>query len=1008
MDMRRVCMVVLTTALCCFGARAQFYSAGTDPSSLRWMVRKGENFRLIYPEGNDSLAIRYLSALERHAPRVGMSIGYPPNSMYRRSMPVVLHTVYPWPNGSVSWAPRIMNLHTVQDAYAPDPYPWVDQLAIHESRHVSQMQFGRDRGFAPLFLLSGQLATGGLCAVYGGPTFFEGDAVTAETALTRSGRGRTADFLEYYMVAFDSGDWRDWYRWNYGSLKYYTPDYYRVGYMTVAGMRSLYGDAMFSARFYDNVFRKKTNVLRKTMREASGESFRNTFRAIERHFHEDWADGRDARAPFMRGEEFTPLPGHYEEFVGLVMTDRGLYACRSGLARPSELVHVRADGRSVHVAYRSSGAGAPVWAEESGRLYWSEAVADVRWSLGGDSRIRYYDLSSGRQGDLTRGSRLFNPFPYGGRLYAVEYPVGGGSSVVEIDEGEGSVVRRWPAPDGLQVVEVACDGDRLVVSAIGEDGFGLYDMEAGYACVLAPRHIKVKQLRTVGGTLHFVCDRSGVNEVYSYGGGVLRQLTDTEFGAADYAFSPDGGTMYYSSLSREARSIRRMPAVEGREVDFADVHRYAIADRLSAQEDSLAEARGVAADCAMSAPKAYSKLSHLFRFHSWMPLSLSYDSVSDISGEEVSSLAGLGATAFFQNDLSTMSGYLSYKYHPDGNVRNGFEAHVAYSGLYPVIEAEVEYGARRAYTYRPVRYVGGESEAHVLSVAERGAGYVWGTVRSYIPFNFSSGGWSRGLIPQLELSLGNDIYDKGVLERSRSIGIDREYGQWDGYELSGIEPGGRVLYGAYKVSFRGYSMLGTPSACVWPRLGAGAELGVEGNAGLGKFYSPGAYAYLYGYLPGFGYGQGWRLTALAQGRIKGDSVFPVSRLTIVPRGMADEDAVKREAGYCRSQLKVTADYAIPFAPLDLALGQLAYVRNLELVPHADLLLCRGGGLPGTGSAYSVGASLSARLGNIAFIPYSSRIGVDINYNGGSVPDGLRQLGNDIGRVHVGMLFSIDL
>ena len=66
-------------------------------------------------------------------------------------------------------------------------------------------------------------------------SLLEGSAVIAETEGTLSGRGRTADFLEYYRVATGSGQRRNFYQWRYGSISRYTPDYYRAGYIAMSG-----------------------------------------------------------------------------------------------------------------------------------------------------------------------------------------------------------------------------------------------------------------------------------------------------------------------------------------------------------------------------------------------------------------------------------------------------------------------------------------------------------------------------------------------------------------------------------------------------------------------------------------------------------------------------------------------------------------------------------------------------------------------------------------------------
>ena len=46
-------------------ASAQFFVTGDDPGKLKWSTIESENFKIIYPEGNDSLAYLYGRNLER-------------------------------------------------------------------------------------------------------------------------------------------------------------------------------------------------------------------------------------------------------------------------------------------------------------------------------------------------------------------------------------------------------------------------------------------------------------------------------------------------------------------------------------------------------------------------------------------------------------------------------------------------------------------------------------------------------------------------------------------------------------------------------------------------------------------------------------------------------------------------------------------------------------------------------------------------------------------------------
>ena len=127
-------------------------------------------------------------------------------------------------------------------------------------------------------------------------------------------------------------------------------------------------------------------------------------------------------------------------------------------------------------------------------------------------------------------------------------------------------------------------------------------------------------------------------------------------------------------------------------VDFSERHRYELEDKLSAQE---AEIQGYSAEIPaeksqISEPKHYSKLAHAIKVHSWAPLFIDYDELSNVSGENLHIPVGLGATAFFQNDLNTLYGYAAYGFNPGFMQDDGMPLHtglvnIKYRGLYPVL-----------------------------------------------------------------------------------------------------------------------------------------------------------------------------------------------------------------------------------------------------------------------------------------------------------------------------------
>lgn len=955
-------------------AEAQFYTMGADPGGVRWSYVETPTYRVIYPRGLDSLACVYAAALERSAGPVGGSIGIRPNAAYRSRMPAVLHPFTAYSNGQVTWMPRRVELLTVPDAFAPEATPWEWQLSVHESRHIAQMQAGAGKPFRWLNVLGGQLIAGGVAAVYGGPAFLEGDAVVAETALTAAGRGRTADFLEYYRVSFAAGDFRDYWRWRYGSQRFYTPDYYRAGYLATGGIRALYEVPDLSARFYRRI-REHGGVAflnwDKTVREATGKSFREAFAEVSAALQEQWAEDEAARGPFMPSEAVSAVPRRFTEYSALESAgDRGLYAVRGGITRPDRLVRISPDGAEQPLFLLGTSRSRPQYSIPAGKFYWSEQVPDARWPLRSWSVIRSAAEDSART--LTRRTRYYHPAPSPDRavIAVTEYPAAGGSRVVLLDADSGRVLQSREAPAGMQVVESVWVGDALYVSAITEAGSGLYRAE-DFGPVLQARPVKIKQLWSDGERLLFTCDLTGVNELYCMDPQAQTaplRLTTTRFGASDFEVMRD--TLFYAALQPEGRLIRKTAVADltPQEADFSVLPRYPFAETLAAGEPERIDPD---APVAVSDPQVYGKLAHLFRFHSWLPLYFAYDSIDNLSFETIGENGGLGATAFWQNDLGSGSGWFGYHAAHDGGIwRHSAHARLSYTGLYPVLEASVDFNGRDAYDY----FLERDEEQRTLSLkaASRGLPSLSGQLRTYIPWNFSSGGWLRGLVPSATLLLSNDRFEDG-------------------------SPMHRTM-----LSLRGYAMQRTPASRVWPRFGAGAELGY-GFRWAGSLIAPSGYAYLYGYLPGLHETHGIRLSALYARRF--DGLFSERFTDTAPRGYPG--TVSSQLAAYPAQLKATFDYKLPLIPVDRALlGPAAYLRNFELTLHGDGTAFSSD--RASGRLFSVGADLAAVLGNLLWIPYTTRIGVSYNYNGGASFADFAAQGLPVERHAVSLIFSVDL
>lgn len=964
---RRLLLLLLAVLLPAAPVAAQFYLSGNEPASVRWWRIDTKDYRVIYPEGLDSLARVYANTLEQVKMPVGATAGYYPNQNYRKRLPVIIH---PWTanaNGMVTWTPSRMELFSTPDFSAPLPSPWEQHLVTHESRHVAQMQYGHDGRYRVGSWFLGQLFSGAMDILYCGPAFFEGDAVAAETELTPSGRGRNSAFLEYYRAAFREGDTRDWWKWRYGSLNKYTPDYYTIGYITAAGMRSVYDTPDFTARYYQRMFRKRWPfpVLNypKTVKEVSGKKFKAAFAEICDTLQTRWSRDEAARGPFMPSRRVTPSERYYAEYSDGCYFDSTLFSVRQGLTGTPQIVRVDSSGKATAVRGFSYSASRLKPDETLGRMYWSELIRHPRWEMKSWSEIHWCN-AAGVTGCIRRHTRWYNPAvaPDGLRLSVTEYPVTGGSALLVVDAMNGEEQERFDAPAGMQLVESEWVDGTLYACAITAEGQGLYDVKDGFRRVLACGYNVVKGLFSRDGRLYFSSDLGGVDELYAFdpGTGEAQRISNCEQGASSFIFSPDGSTLLYSALDGSGRHICATPVDSlpaPSRADFGVAHRYEFAEEVAAGGPGIPGPEPVE----MSEPKRYSRLANLFRVHSWAPIYIDYDAVADVSFESLTSAAGLGASAFFQNDLGTFDGVAGYRlgFDDDWKPNHLVSAKVTYRGFWPVIEAGASVGSEPpTWYFLDRRFSEYALKLNLGHKKQEGYPSVSTSLLVYVPMNFSSTGWYRGVVPQVRWNASNSMVTRG----SSSI-MNR-----------------------LSVSLRGYTMQATPASCVYPKLGIGAEAGWSGRPGGLGIFSSNAYLYSYAYLPGFAPTHGFRWSGTLQMPV-GDGIFSERYANIMPRGMGDYTTLASQAAAYPLQARVTLDYAMPFASLDWSgLGNFAYVRNLECIFHGDYSYMGGASKADSMHLGAVGLDLCVVLGNLLWIPDDTRVGVRYYYNLGA-PDG---------------------
>ena len=984
--MRRLAAIILFMFALAGPASAQLVSMGQDPVNIRWKSLETNNFRIVYPAAADSLAKAYARSLESFVAAQKAGCGFSPNELYKRRMPVILHAYSATSNGIVTWAPRRMEFFTSADFYNPESTPWMEQLTVHEGRHAAQMQFSRkNKLFRPLEWFIGDLAPGAAAGLYPGPALMEGDAVVAETALSQSGRGRTADFLEYYHVALSDSLYRDFWQWRYGSQKRYTPDYYRAGYVLIAGMRGVFDDGAFTARYFNKANKRflTYNVLDKTVIESSGrkKNLYSAFNTIQDSFRAEWAAADSARAPFIEGRDLVKPGRLYDEYTSLLFADGELFALHSSLDRAREMVRIDTAGRVERLGAFATESSRLAYDPTNRRLVWSEYKPSALLDLKSWSIIRYSE-DGGSYRSFTPEGRLYNPAPAGDRpiIAAVQEYEDGTYSVRLFASNHLTPFEEYMAPCGLLPVEVAWIGEALYASGITKEGFSIYHLP-DWKPLFEPAHSKINRLFGRDGLLWFTSDRSGVNELHSLDppGGQILQRTSLRFGGNDFAFAPDS-SLYYSAPTAKGRVVRVLPAdaLLEKPVEFGG-YPSSLAEQLSAQEP----VKEMPYEGPVSEGKPYSKILQPVHVHSWAPMYVEYNPVERLSLEKTQSPGNLGAMLMFQNELGTAWGsvgvsLLSRKdtlgtgYQlEEGAIglpvewRPALHAQYVWNAWGPIVELRADYNERNVHVrnYTRVSTEKGMSFPEKNSIGDDplfsiSAGFS-------IPFNLNGGGWKRGIVPSYRFNWSNDRYSS------------LDVAQYTNTVVIRIVPHNSLFLSTF--SLRGYAMRPVASSGIFPRYGLGAEAGFTRTHNIGSNQPGYYYAKVYGYLPGLMSTHGLRFLAQGQSNYGWEGSW-----------------IKKQ------EYMLAADYAFPFLPLDWSGAcPYFYFRNFEAVLHAGATLGAYEELLRTIKDSYVeryaGATLRAHLGNFLMIPYETYIGARYVYNFDS-PD----------RSGVELVFSMDM
>jgi hypothetical protein len=730
---------------------AQYYSSGQDPASITWQQINTANFKVIYPLGYERTANYVANVLEYARDLDTISLSANP-----KKIPVILHNRTAISNASVVWAPRRMEFYTIppQDSYGQE---WFQQLALHEYRHVIQMSKLNQGLTKVLTWLFGEQATAAVFGLYVPFWFIEGDAVAAETALSKTGRGRAPSFsMPLRAQVLEKGKYK-YDKAVFGSYKDFVPNHYILGYHLVAQARKDYGIEIWDHTI-DKVGKKPWMIVpfSEGGRDVSDLTKTKLYKSSMNQLMTGWE--KQVADAAVVGVSPVPVPPkkQFTNYIRPFYTSGGtIIAEKKPLDDIARFVEIDREGNERIIftpGYYYSGS----LTYANGLMAWVERKYDLRWQNRNYAVIKIFDINTRKSRTLTSGTRYFAPsFSKDGKsLVAVEVTEKNQYNLVIVDVATGETVKRISTPENyfLTYPNWSEDGDKIVSIVIGDKGksIALFDVGSDrveYMTEFSYTDISKAVMR--GNQVLFVGSWSGIENLYVLDIQTRRisKLSSVPFGVTDPQFSSDGNLAICANYTSDGFEIAEVSLVSGNWLPVGRVQNRGIKlyETLAQQDGNILDPEKIPDTNYQT--KKYSKLKNLFNIHSWAPLSINANNL-DVNP---------GVSILSQNLLSSSFTTLGYEW----NINEGtgkYYLNYSYQGWYPILDFQADWGRRKSFTH--------DTAGHRQDFSWMETNFST-AVRA--PFNLTSGKYSRLLQPSVEFTYQQlDMDDDALVSFKRT------------------------------------------------------------------------------------------------------------------------------------------------------------------------------------------------------------------------------------------------
>jgi hypothetical protein len=657
------------------GTFAQVFGGEQNPLSVHWLEINSSGFKLIFPRELSAEAQRMANTLPQIFPYEGASLG-----LGKTQIPIIFQNQGVVANGFVQLGPKKSEFNATPPQQF-DSQDWLNNLAVHEMRHAAQFELLTGGRTFPLSENIYFAWMGASIPLW----FFEGDAVSTETSLTQSGRGRQPSWIMPYRTSLLSGRKFSYSKANFGSAKDVTPGYYQLGYLMTSNIRSQFGKYIFKDLLTDIKKRPLrlypfSNSLNKITGMGTKDWYRNTTVELEKEWKKQDAENPSEEYAVMnKPTKFATdyyLPTPVEK--GLVL------ALKESKAESRRFVLIDSNKKEktvLTIGYQEQ----PWFSYSKGIIVWDEVRFDPRYRQRSYNVICSYNLRTGAYKKISSRTRLFSPSisEDATKVVAVQVDLSNNFNLVELEMATGKITFTYPNPDALilQNPSFNSTGKQVVFIGVSEKGKSLWTTDKSGKTTEYIKESRQQLNKPVFMTqgIAFNAHYSGVDNIY-YLDTTSREisaLSAAKFGAFNPHLAENSKEILFNNYNVDGLELAttRFKLKEIPKDNFVFFGKAA-----KDQENTWNVFTQIPDSIYPVTP--YKQVKHLLQFHSVIPVVEN----DYIAGIQLQSNDLLNTTAF----------YSGVNYHRDLK-RFEYNASISSKSLYPIITANYINRPRRTF-----------------------------------------------------------------------------------------------------------------------------------------------------------------------------------------------------------------------------------------------------------------------------------------------------------------------